>query len=101
MPLRLSWKFWLSWKLLAAIVALFFHISHMFHDIVTVVDYRCEMVFWSRRRAATRGHMHPGGTRSSRENGSSPKRAVREPHPLGLPYACDVRSVCEAPAPEV
>ena len=44
-PLRLSRKLRLSWKLLAAIVALFFRVSHMFHDIVTVVDYRCEMVF--------------------------------------------------------
>jgi hypothetical protein len=44
-PLRLSRKFWLSWKLLAAIATLFFRISHMFRVIVTVVDYRYELAF--------------------------------------------------------
>jgi hypothetical protein len=60
LTVRLSWKFRLSWKLLAAIVALFFHISHMFHDIVTVVDYRCEMAFRVTAARPPLGCGHPG-----------------------------------------
>src|SRR5271163_138768 len=67
-PLRLSWKFRLSWKLLAAIVAKIDHVSHMFHDNVTVVDYRREMVF----RVTARP---PLGRRASRPRRAWPARA--------------------------
>jgi hypothetical protein len=56
---RLSWKFRLSRKLLAAMVALFFRVSHMFHDIVTLVDYRCEMVFRVTAAHPPLGRGHP------------------------------------------